>query len=310
MSIDPSSGLSQEPDRVYLLAFPADFTGSESSLSSLIATLSSRWRFLLIVGLIGAVVAYAASFASVSRYQSESLVVVADTDQGRGLLGSVLSGFGASSAMSTLGIGMPENLKDEAMAYLRSQEFAEKVIAKYELIPELFPERRFSVGRLIGDRDRVPTRQEAVRAFAKHSLRVAENRSAGTVSIGIVLPNRDRTAPVVNGLIADLNDEMRSRTVSEADLSLAFLQKEADAAGSLDVKQTIFKLMEGQYRRRMLANVRRDFVFRIVDPAATPDPRDRVSPRRPFWAIAGFGLAFALGCLWLLIRHVRQLAKA
>jgi uncharacterized protein involved in exopolysaccharide biosynthesis len=307
--MDPVSHQPKEPDRVYLLAFPADFKGSGSSLASFTAILVARWRLLLAASLTGAVLFYASSFLVTSRYSSESLLVVAESDQSSGLLGSVLSGLGASSAISSLGIGMSENVKSEAMAYLRSREFARKTIEKYDLMPLLFRNERLGLARLFGDSDRAPEMQEGVRVFVDDVLRVSENRSAGTVSIGIVLPDRDRVAAVANGMIADLNEEMRARSVTEAASSLAFLQKEADAADSVEVRQTIFKLMEAQYRRRMLANVRRDFVFRVVDPAPTPDPRDRVSPRRPVWAITGFTLSLGLSCLWLLAQRTRQRAR-
>ncbi len=306
MSTDSVTREKKEPDRVYLLAFPADFRGSESSLASFAAVLFGRWRLLMAAGMAGAVLSYVASFSAPARYSSESLLVLAESDQSRGLLGSVLSGLGASSSISSLGVGLSENAKEEALAFLRSREFARKTIEKYDLMPILFPGKRFGLGRLFGEPERAPKTQEAVRVFLKDVLRVSENRSAGTVSIGIVLPDRDRVAAVANGLIADLNEEMRARSLSESASSLAFLRKEADAAESVEVRGTIFKLMEGQYRRRMLANVRRDFVFRVVDPAPVPDPRDRVSPRRSFWAIAGFAVSFGLTSLWLLARRARQ----
>jgi len=49
-----------------------------------------------------------------------------------------------------------------------------------------------------------------------------------------------------------------------------------------------------EIKRRMLANTRQEYVFRVVERAFAPEPKDKVSPQKFLMVVMGFVLALFL----------------
>jgi uncharacterized protein involved in exopolysaccharide biosynthesis len=104
-----------------------------------------------------------------------------------------------------------------------------------------------------------------------------------------------------NELAARVNREMRQRAIREASTSLAYLQKELQKTDVMELREPIYKLMENRINTIMLANVRDQYAFRIIDPATPPD-RDRYSrPMRKLFALAGAAFGVFVWVGWLML---------
>ena len=145
-----------------------------------------------------------------------------------------------------------------------------------------------------------PTEQEVYIDFTSSVLRLGGNKETGTVTISISLHDRHMSAQWANDMVSLLNEKVREQVSTEAERSIEYLKGELDNASSVELRQAINRLIEAQIQTIMLANVRRDFVFRVIDPAIAPDANRFVSPRRVLLAFLGLvfggfvGLSFAL----------------
>ena len=88
---------------------------------------------------------------------------------------------------------------------------------------------------------------------------------------------------------------------------MTYLNNELEKARTVELRQVIHRLVETQIETIMLVNVRKDFVFRVMDPAVVQDVKRFVSPRRVL--LAFIGLIFG-GFLGLSIALVREAVSA
>ena len=71
----------------------------------------------------------------------------------------------------------------------------------------------------------------------------------------------------------------------------------------MELQQSIYELIEEQIKRIMLANVRDEYAFQVVDPAAIPDNRYFVRPKRIFIVIVGTLLGAFAGIFAAFAAH-------
>jgi hypothetical protein len=98
---------------------------------------------------------------------------------------------------------------------------------------------------------------------------------------------------------------MRARTIDESKASLQFLDVELGKTESIAVRESISRLIEQQTKAIMLANVRRDYAFKIIDPAVPPALDDLARPRRLLMTSVGALLGLALGIFLGILRGAR-----
>jgi uncharacterized protein involved in exopolysaccharide biosynthesis len=126
--------------------------------------------------------------------------------------------------------------------------------------------------------------------FTGSVLGVFEDENAGTVAVTITLPDRVQVAQWANDIVSMLNERFRNRVSAEAQKSIEYLYEELEKATLVELRQVIPRLIEAQIETIMLTNVRKEFVFRVIDPAVVQDEDRNVSPRRAL--IAFIGLLF------------------
>ena len=114
-----------------------------------------------------------------------------------------------------------------------------------------------------------------------------------------------------DAIISMLNEEFRERVSDEAERSMTYLAEELDKAVSVELRQVIHRLIETQIQTIMLTNIRKQFVFRVIDPAVVPDDDYYVSPRPVLYAFLGLVFGGFLGlCIAALRAAIRAGASA
>jgi len=73
-----------------------------------------------------------------------------------------------------------------------------------------------------------------------------------------------------NWLIEDLNESMRQSDVLEAEKSIEFLEKKAMATSVSDLRELFFSMIESHAKTVMLSEIRKEYVFKTIDPAVLP----------------------------------------
>lgn len=241
-------------------------------------------RYRLMIGLIIIVpVVLSAVVVSLMRpvYRSDVLLVPAgaeDTTSGLSALTSQIKGLA-----SIVGISPPSSSsKEQTIAILQSRAFAEAFIKSENLLPTLFASMWDSESkRWIADsEDQIPTIADGVELFNDEIRMVSDDASTNLVTLRIEWYDPEVAARWANMLVERLNQDVRKRDIEEAQRSIEFLSRELQKSDNVELRRGMYGLMQQQLETIMMANVREDYAFKVLDPAVAADADDHVRPNK------------------------------
>jgi len=269
-----------------------------------------RW---LIITTVVVIVGFAAvvSFILTPVYRAEVLIAPASsTKLDSGVLTKLTSQLGGLANL--VGVERPQE-EDTAkyLAMLKSRLFSDAFIREKNLMPVIFSNLWDAEANkwATDDPDKIPTMREAYKEFDEDIRRVDEDAVTGLIKVSISLPDRDLAAQLANDLVADANLHVRQIAVAEANKSIDYLNRELPKAGAVEIKQAIYRLLETQIQQVMLANVREEFAFTVIDPAVSPDIDDFVWPNRPLFIVVGLLVGVFAGVAIAFSMNLRRATR-
>ncbi len=236
-------------------------------------------------------------------YQANVLLVpagVEDTNSGLSALTNQFRGLASIAGMST----PSSSRKEQTIAILESRSFTEAFIQSENLLPVLFAAEWDSTARQwkAASKDEVPTIADGVELFDDDIRMVSDDASTNLVTLRIEWYDRELAARWANRLIERLNADIRNRDIAEAQRSIEFLSRELKKSDIVELRQGISSLLQQQIEKIMMANVREDYAFKVLDPAVAADADDYVRPNK-LAIIASFGvLGFLFAVLFVALR--------
>ncbi len=262
------------------LLSPGRGTAEEATdLRTLLTTLAeNRWWIIASVVLCTAVMTTAA-FLMTPVYRVTVILAPAAADRGSGILNSALGQLGGLAAIAGVNVGSGDAETEEALAVVtlpavhRALHLGLQPDAK-AVCPRL--------GRGDGQVEGSALATDAGKAYRLFDNRirsVTRDKKTGLITLQVDWINRNEAAAWANELAQRVNDEMRNREVAAAGASIGFLERELQSTNVLATRDAIGRLIESQVKNRMLANVTREYVFRVVDGQCPPMPTVR-SDRR------------------------------
>jgi len=145
-----------------------------------------------------------------------------------------------------------------------------------------------------------PSAQEAHKAFLAR-LSLSEDQKTSLVTIAIQHQSPVVAQAWVTLIIEAVTEELRGSDVEEAQGSIAFLEEQRKQTSLVSLDEVFAQLIEEQTKTIMLANVSKDYVFNVIDPAVVPELKSE--PNRAQICILGTLLGGMLGVLLVLVRH-------
>lgn len=253
-------------------------------------------------------------------YQAEAkLASTKESQGGMAALGGQLGGLA-----SLAGINMPRGEVDNsqlAKEIIQSRAFLTDFVERRGILPDLMAAESWneSSGKLTYAVDVYDSTTETWVVDAKSGQKMEPSSwqfvekfrsilSVDTdVNSGLVTIRIQHLSPVlakqwVDWLIEDINDVMRRRDVQEAQRSIEFIERELSNTRLASSQQVYSSLLEQQTQTIMLANVRPEYVFRVIDPAVVPE--QRAKPNRALIAVIGTLVGGLLGLFLVLIFSV------
>jgi uncharacterized protein involved in exopolysaccharide biosynthesis len=267
------------------------------------------------------------------RYTATVILSPAENDLPEGGLASLAGQFAGIADLA--GVNLKGNVNsDEAITILSSREFTEHFIAKNGLLPILFEDdwdasrkawkanaggsggfmQSFSnwVARLTGDQaavqagatspDGAPSLWSAFKMFDS-IRRIDKDRKTQMVSVSVSWRDPQIAARWANGLVEELNSHTRERAIHEADRSRQYLETELAKTTVVPMQATLYRLIESELKKAMIASVREEYAFRILDRAIPP--MQRASPKRTQIVLGSGLLGIILGVCVALVRERR-----
>ena len=124
-------------------------------------------------------------------------------------------------------------------------------------------------------------------------------------STGFIVMSVESKSPILaqqwaNWLVSDLNHWMREEDIEEYQNNIAYLEDRLEKTLLTDMQKVFYQLIEEQIKKLMLAEVKDEYVLKVVDPAVLPE--EKYSPRRAVICILG---AFIGGIFSLIVAAIR-----
>jgi uncharacterized protein involved in exopolysaccharide biosynthesis len=298
----------------------SDYADDEIDLRELFGVLWDGKWWIAGITAIASIISIVVALSLPNIYRSEALLAPASSSSGG--LGGLAKQYGGLASLA--GISLPGGGSDDktalALEVMKSRRFIAEFIERHDLLVPLLASSGWdqSTGNLIIDNEiydstskkwvrdvpppkrPVPSLQQAYQKFGT-LLSIAEDQKSGFISLSIKHYSPVVAQQWVVWLIEDINNTLREQDVTEAERSIAYLKQQVEATLLTDLQSMFFELIQSQTETIMLAKVRQEYAFKIIDPAVVPEQKSE--PKRALICVLGTLLGGMLAVLWVLAMH-------
>jgi uncharacterized protein involved in exopolysaccharide biosynthesis len=272
------------------------------------------WKRRKIIGCIIAAAVFAALVGSLfmtNIYQAKAVIIpVTGKDSGGGNPGL------AALAQQLGGIpGVPSSpsaTASEIVSLLNSNILKQKMIEQHNLMPILFYrqwdnkqqtwKQGHTVWRLMPFKYfNVPDTWDALRLLEK-IVKINRNNKDNTITISVDFHDPKLAAQIVDYYLVTLTDYMSSEVKRVAASNRKYLEEQLGSTTDPFIKQKTYNMIAQQIETGMMAEVKENFAFKVIDPPLAPDKK--IKPQRVqivllslvLSLIIGIGIALFMEC--------------
>jgi uncharacterized protein involved in exopolysaccharide biosynthesis len=265
-------------------AAPAE---QEIDFAALVGVLwAYRVFIVLFTGLAGAIAVVLALVAT-PIYRADVVVSEVRDDRLNAAVSQLTNQLGSLASLAGVRLA-PSTTNVNARAVLESRRLAEEFTKRNELVPKLLPDAM------------EPTLWMAVQAFRARVIEINNDVLTGTIVVSVNWPDPAVAAEWANGYVVLCNELVRQRAIEDATRNIEYLHAQLDQTTVVELQRVIYNLIENETKALMVANVRDEYAFAVIDPAVPPEMRS--SPRRTLMVIIGLGLGGLLSAM-LAVAH-------
>ncbi len=262
--------------------------------SPLVELMLAHWVKITVISVAFALAGLCASLLFSPVYRAEVLLapILPDGDRMLKTAGSTYL-----EMAGVIGPGLLTQERAQLVASLTSREFTYEFIRTKGLLPQLFPDDWDAAARkwrrsATAD---TPTMWQAYELFDKSVRSVHLDEESGLVKLAVEWSDPKTAASWANSLVECADQHLRSQAVSEGKRSMEYLSEELRTTSTDEIRDAIYSLMEMELRSVMLASVKDEYAYKVLDPAVAPG--DPVRPNRRVMALAGLLLGFCVGMI-------------
>ncbi|BDX07658.1 Wzz/FepE/Etk N-terminal domain-containing protein [Planctobacterium marinum] len=288
------------------------------SLHSLFKYLFDKKLFIFLIPLLVVLVTAIWTLTIPNTYLSETTLSPTEEASGGGL--NNLSGqLGGLASLAGISIGGDSTDQvTVALEIIKSRQFLSNFVEKYQIKPQLMASTGWddNSGELLLDEDIYdaisntwtrtlsngrPPEPTALEVYEKFMqlLTVEKDATTGLIKISVEFFSPRLSKEWLSLLVNQLNSDMRSREIQSTKENIEYLEAKVQQIGDIEMKSVFYQLIQEQTKQLMLAEVRSDFVFTIIDPPYTPELKH--APRRALICIAAGFLTGFLVMAWFTL---------
>ena len=289
---------------------------------NLIEYCSIVWRRKAVFGgivLAGGILALAVSLITPDIYRADAVITPVKSQEASmgGGIPTLAQQFGGLP-----GISLPDSGSTaEIISLLESNILREKVLERSGVMQMIFAERwdadkkewrgagpsSFLSGLL--DRAKTLLRPKALEAAAfgngnaptvwegirklKEMVSIVQSARENTITISADALSAETSAKTVGYILDTLNEHMSAEAQRVARVNRAYLEGQLDSAPDPIIRQKIYSLVARQIEMDMMAEVKENFAFKVIDPPMVPD--QRISPKRTRMVASGVAASLIVG---------------
>ena len=285
------------------------------------------WQRKIFVLLVTAFFIIAGVLLAITRpniYFSEALLSPNSSSQGS-MMGGLASQFAGLSSLAGISLGS-SGVDDVTinLERLKSKEFIGEFIESEGLAEVLFATNGWVAqdNELTYDEDlydiktkqwvrevsfpkvEKPSSQELYKYFIEENLEISRNLESGLVTVGIKHYSPYVAKDILNKLLKAINRDAKLNALNEAENSIQYLEEELNRTKLSQSVKILYDLIESQQNKKMLASVKDEYAFKIIDPPIAPEKK--YSPNRPLILVLFTLLGGFFAVLIVLIQFFRR----
>jgi len=258
------------------------------------------WRVIwkkkwLVVGVsfLAAVIAAGYSLILPNIYSASVVIAPVGAKNNKG---SSLGGLGGLASMAGISLGGGGGDVKVNLAVLNSREFLWAFVKENKLKAVLFADAWDAQSKTW--REEEPS-QWAVYRKISHMVSVSEEKKSGLITVAVAWTDPGQAALWANDLVARLNAHLRREALARSKNTLGYLNEELGKVKVADMRQALFDLIAQEQKKAMLASTQKEYAFRVLDKAVTPDRKAK--PKRSLIVILSVFLAGFLAVIYVFI---------
>ena len=256
---------------------------------------------LIIATLCGVGLGVAAAFLLTPIYRAEATVQIRTGRDNAAAMEALGGQLGPLGTLAGAVLGPRGDERGVALATLQSRAIIKDFIERNDLLPIIFRRKWDSANKRWkrNDPQYVPTSQDGFRKFREDIFSVTDDKKSGLVIVAVEWRDPVLAARWLEGLIADANESLKETAIRESEANLRYLETQARNTSIVELRLALYKLMENEHKKLMIARNTEDYVFRTIDPAEIP--RKKVRPQRALIIALSGALGLSAGVAVVLI---------
>ncbi len=303
-------------------------------------TLLDYWRVLVKRKWLIIILVFVSVFATAiislfetNIYQSKTVIAPVSDSGRKGRLAALASRLTGMPRITLPGSAS----SSEIIALLNSNILRQEIIRKYNLLPVLFYEQwdakkkdwkkddtfAFNPFKLIGsivkvirpedkvtlkrekkEEEGVPSIWDGLRAL-DNMVRVNDNIDRNTIEISVDFHDPEKAAAILEDFLTTLNSHMSDEAKRVANTNRRYLEEQLKHTSDPFIKQKIYTLIAHQVETSIMAEVKENFAFKVLDPPTVPDRK--IKPKRASMVILSFLLSlFAAIFLAFFLENIER----
>ena len=219
--------------------------------------IQKRWRLIVAMVIVAVLATGVISLVMTTIYRATAVITPVDRQDNKGGRFSLV----AQQLGGLPGIAMPGTTSaSEIVSLLKTKVLRKEVIERYHLLPELFFNEWDGIRMLNG------------------MVSVHHATMENMITLSVEYHNPEKAANIVNYFLTTLNEHMSSESKRVAETNKRYLEEQLKGSTDPLLKQRIYNLIAQQIETAMVAGVKENFAFKVIDPPMVPDTRIR--PKR------------------------------
>lgn len=259
-----------------------------------------KWSIIFITTLATAA-SIAVAIKMTPIYRAE-VILAPVQEEGKGGLGASMAQLGGLASMVGLNVGGGDNT-EQHLAVLTSRAFLSSFISDEHLLTRLFADKWDTQKQqwLLDEKEKPPSLLAAHGVFVKNVLSTSVDKKSRLVTLAIEWKDPQEAAAWANKLVTLFNEHQRKQAINQSNRNIQYLQQQIQKTSVIDVQKMFYGLIENELKTMMMANVRKEFTFKVIDPAQPPEKK--IKPKRALIAVLGAVAGMMLGVFLAFFRN-------
>jgi uncharacterized protein involved in exopolysaccharide biosynthesis len=274
-----------------------------------------------------------------NMYQAQTVILPVASQEGGAGGGAMLAmAEQLGGALGGLGFALPGGATAaEIVNLLKSNVLREKIIVRHNLLPVLFyqdwDEKRGrwksqEGGFLAGVRGLltevrdfvvpavsrpgpkkipgIPDTWDALRLL-DDIVTVKNDMKENTITISVEFHDPDTAARIAEYFLVVLTDHMSGEAKRVAETNRKYLEGQLDTTADPLLKQRIYAMIAQQIETSMMAEMKENFAFKVIDPPKAPDMKSK--PKRVLMVVLSFVVALMVAAFGAFFLEYLEKAK-